>query len=448
MQTLPRLSRARQVPSKNIDVDQWLRAFAEEGNPLRPRTRNSIGQRITPRRESPPEPRAPQPSMPSISRGESQHRPTLSNLGQGPSLNDWIKNLEEKYCGGVLSDADRFAIHAGIEARRANPFGRPKFQHRPAPRKRVGAHVAAQKQFEASAPWQYRLETDGRKWFVSCVHRKLLAEFLAGFPVIFPGPVFMASKLGQRAKTFRDSRGRLLKLKWAKRTVQRTLADLRRLGIEQPAGRIGMRGARLRILHPEMLRSEPLELESDPVSAESGTLAHAESGTLSTPKKLHQNLENPINRESDITLSKPESVRASEPSSKAGQIQPPAKPEPPTPQPPVEIEDTRASALRILNALTFRYGPDEAERLMGYVASRVYARENCTTSDGVDPVRTVGYYLKAAEVFLRDASDNDVFRVTTENRYRVNTESLGFDWDGEHWIETKPRDTRPLRLIA
>jgi hypothetical protein len=65
-----------------------------------------------------------------------------------------------------------------------------KSQHRPGghlSRARGGAHSVVQRQIEASAPYQYRLPNDGRKWRVQCACRQELAIYLAGYRACYPG---------------------------------------------------------------------------------------------------------------------------------------------------------------------------------------------------------------------------------------------------------------------
>ena len=95
-------------------------------------------------------------------------------------------------------------------------------QHRPSSHPstvRHGAHSLVQRQIEASALYQYRSPDDGRKWRVQCVRRQRLAIYLAGYPTCYPGLKRIARDLG-----------------WSRRTVAVVMAQLKRLGVNGPAG--------------------------------------------------------------------------------------------------------------------------------------------------------------------------------------------------------------------
>ena len=342
-------------------------------------------------------------------------------------LNEWLRKMEEKYCGGVLTDADRQAIHVRREEQRRadqqllcrpEPLPRGESQHRAAARRRVGPHIAAKRLFEASAVWQYQLPSDGRKWFVACAHRQWLAQFLAGYPSIYMGTDYLTRQLRKSPGTFRKPDGRVLHLKWSLRTVKRTLADLRRLGVEEPCGRVGYRRPRLRKLRPEALHSEPLAVPANVQARESGTLTSLESGTREVPKSTTELPKKLQHRQTDSSHAQ----TASEPYRENH----PSKPVQPTPepQPPVELTPDNESIIRVLSALTFLYGPEEASLLLGWINERISRRKV-----GEQRIRTVGYFLRAAENFHAQNINTEWIN---DERYDFAAQ-CGYSFDGHAW---------------
>jgi hypothetical protein len=355
------------------------------------------------------------------------HGHVLTDDERAAQIEAWRAEEKAKYLRRFAETERRLQIEREEdEAERAALRQRHALsQFRAKPRRRAHlAHLPAKRAFETAAVWQYRSDSDGRKWFVACARRQWLAQFLAGYPSVYMGTDYLTRQLQKSPGTFRKPDGGVLRLTWSLRTVKRTLAALRRLGVESPCGRIGYRRPRLRKLHPEALRSEPFAVPPKPNRPESGTVTFRESGTRESPKSES---EKPLKNQNRYGVDSPPANTAG---GRAIECPVTVKTAEPTPaEPPRELGPNNENIIRILMALTHRYGLEYASSLLGWIHERINRRKRY----GQRRIRHVAYYVRAADAFFEQHEQTDW--LIEEERYDIASQA-GFTWNDSRsrWV--------------